>query len=525
MPRHECYTVGEQELDRGCDKTLAKMGRVDRARTWGAGRSAQLCALFPYKNSRFLRKLVEGKLDQELGKTVLIVDEVDDLIVNERPNNLYVKRDDERSSAMVVSYQALKKNPNAPRPSGVDEETWAYACAVQRYAEENTKENKQYRVMENNGKRRVVMLDDQGNVPKVALTSPWLIYLNYILCGIEPFSETRHACVCTPYIFNKYKGIFGLTGSVGGKAELNYLSKTYHAIKFDVPRFLDTCTGNARKLVVNHGVEIYEGPEKQLERVVALAGQYFKQVPVLIITTGAAQLAKMHDALIKTGSEYGIPADEVQKFAQFNERGQSLAKQWSTIIDDATKRLGGVSDSRCRITVTDKWGARGHDFQVVDKESNANGGMLVIATSIPDEREWIQWKGRTARQDRPGQFYVVLDSTQKPFNDPKHKKLAGKLRKLTDGGSSRNVLEDTKRANEDTKIELLLDVADDGIGERLKNFEGEQERGEKLNELTEKYYVLNPRSFDDPWPKREYLETDSVLRKVRAGAPDPGALS
>eukprot|EP00966_Prymnesium_polylepis_P215164 4983232-Prymnesium_polylepis.1 len=29
--------------------------------------------------------------------------------------------------------------------------------------------------------------------------------------------------------------------------------------------------------------------------------------------------------------------------------------------------------------------------------------MLVIATSIPDEREWIQWRGRTARQDRPGQ--------------------------------------------------------------------------------------------------------------------------
>ena len=37
-------------------------------------------------------------------------------------------------------------------------------------------------------------------------------------------------------------------------------------------------------------------------------------------------------------------------------------------------------------------------WQVVDKESNLNGGMLVIATSIPDEREWIQWKGRTARQ-------------------------------------------------------------------------------------------------------------------------------
>ena len=62
-------------------------------------------------------------------------------------------------------------------------------------------------------------IDKDGNLPKVALTAPWLAYLNYSLCGIQPFSETRHACVCTPYVFNKYKGIFGLTGSVGGKAQ------------------------------------------------------------------------------------------------------------------------------------------------------------------------------------------------------------------------------------------------------------------------------------------------------------------
>jgi hypothetical protein len=226
-------------------------------------------------NRRFLKKLVEGTLDEDLGKTVLIVDEVDDLIVNERPNALYVKRDAEKSSAMVQSYAALKANPNAPRPQAVDEETWEYARAVQDYATRNVTENKNYRVITSGGRKRVVMLDDAGNVPKVALTSPWLIYLNYAICGYEPFSETRYACVCTPYVFNKYKGIFGLTGSVGGKAELKYLSQTYKAIKFDVPRFLDTCTGNARKTVVNHGVELIDGEKKIIARVVELCKQYF----------------------------------------------------------------------------------------------------------------------------------------------------------------------------------------------------------------------------------------------------------
>ena len=53
----------------------------------------------------------------------------------------------------------------------------------------------------------------------------------------------------------------------------------------------------------------------------------------------------------------------------------------------------------------------------MDKEANANGGMLVIATSVPDEREWIQWRGRTARQDRPGQFHVVLSRQAPPLVD------------------------------------------------------------------------------------------------------------
>ena len=85
---------------------------------------------------------------------------------------------------------------------------------------------------------------------QVKLTAPWLKYLQYKLTGQEDGikAESRFACVCTPYIFKKYAGIFGLTGSVGGKAELGYLTKTYHAIKFETPRFLDTCIGTPRKV-------------------------------------------------------------------------------------------------------------------------------------------------------------------------------------------------------------------------------------------------------------------------------------
>ena len=47
----------------------------------------------------------------------------------------------------------------------------------------------------------------------------------------------------------------------------------------------------------------------------------------------------------------------------------------------------------------------------------------------------------------------------------------------------------------------------------FKAFELEQAQGEKLNELTERYYKRYPRGFDDPWPCPQYQETDTVLRK------------
>ena len=198
------------------------------------------------------------------------------------------------------------------------------------------------------------------------------------------------------------------SGSPGLSAvrQIEYLTKTYHAVKFDVPRFLDTCTGTARKIVLNHGVELLDGPEAQHKRVLELCHEYYRKVPVLVIASSSAELVSLHKQIRDAG--VCLP-DEVQRFSEFDENGASLKDEWQTIIDDATKRIGGAEDNRCRVTATDRFGGRGHDFQVVDKEANANGGMLVIATSIPDEREWIQWKGRTARQDRPGQFYVILN--------------------------------------------------------------------------------------------------------------------
>ena len=68
---------------------------------------------------------------------------------------------------------------------------------------------------------------------------------------------------------------------------------------------------------------------------------------------------------------------------------------------------------RWRVTVTDYFGGRGIDYRLSDDGANEAGGLMVIITSIPDsQREWVQWIGRTARQDKNGQISVLLHKEQ-----------------------------------------------------------------------------------------------------------------
>ena len=96
----------------------------------------------------------------------------------------------------------------------------------------------------------------------------------------------------------------------------------------------------------------------------------------------------------------------------------------------------------------------------------------------------------------------------KLLTDPKHKKLLAKLKKpsvssapagTSSAGGRGSISPPVDGLTDDDKIEATLDTVDEGIGEKLKDFEGEQAVGEKLNEVAEKYYKTHPRSFDDQW--------------------------
>ena len=368
--------------------------------------------------------------------------------------------------------------------------------------------------------------------------------------NIEPFKETFRSCLCTPYMYNKYGCIFGLTGSVGGEAERAYIRKTYNAAVYEVPQFLHTCEHTTKEEATNLGVVLKERSSEIIEEIVAVAKANYRNVPVLVITRGAEndELNKVHKALSEAiagdpnepmarPSAYAkADAPGVQKLQERNDAGELMIDQVDGIVERATRRCySECRDVYFRVTVTDWFGGRGHDFDCMDEKANAHGGMLVIATSIPDAREWTQWKGRTARQDRPGQYLVVLSEGEEPFCRSTTRAAAARMRipdvcnafglwretaaeGIKAAGIKRLTLAETLHTmTKEESIEHLLLLKDESIRDSLISFEAQQARGAWLNECCEKYFQARPRAASGPtgaWPSKAHTKFDVRLREL-----------
>jgi hypothetical protein len=130
------------------------------------------CAFHSLKkdNEKFFNEhIVDGKL--KLQDYVLIVDEVDDLVVNETPTKPYLKKDDELTPDYKQAYAALKAQGS--KPEGVNPKVWESALKTKGEAEAKEKEI-DFTIQGN-----VFYMLENGKLPKVPLTSDWLIYKNF----------------------------------------------------------------------------------------------------------------------------------------------------------------------------------------------------------------------------------------------------------------------------------------------------------------------------------------------------------
>lgn len=431
--------------------------------------------------------------------TILIVDEVDELIVDDHPNSFYVKAAD--ATALKSAFEALKSGRG--KPDSVPSDTWAKALDAQSKAR-GKKSGIDYRVNANGS------VTSLANGKETRYYNLWAEYIAFERCNTPPKYQTLFFCQSMPYMLSQYLAILGLSGSLGSPAEKNYLKSTYGAWNYTVPSFLETCkplrsgVPNKSPPTLDDGcVRIYRSESEQFRAVVNLAIEKASNVPVLIVAKYLEKnkiLDQCKAALSKKDSKWlgSNPASEfVQLFAEVDNNGDRM--NWAQIVDKATAGLSGTNSRR--ITVTDPFGGRGHDFSVRDNHEHVEsyGGMLVITTFIPEsERDWIQWKGRTARSDNRGQYAVILRESPLDTADPQEQAQSA-------------FLATHKMESYDYKQEVvaaLLAVQDKKKEEQIKSDQSNIIKGKRLNELCDNYYLTYETGKAGKWPS---CKEDEVL--------------
>mmetsp|Transcript_84599 Transcript_84599/g.213382 ORF Transcript_84599/g.213382 Transcript_84599/m.213382 type:complete len:1627 (+) Transcript_84599:102-4982(+) len=235
-----------------------------------------------------------------------------------------------------------------------------------------------------------------------------------------------------PLVFGRYCCILGFSGTLGNDEEKQFLQDAYKCTFLDVPEFLRTCqveTGEAfhtaewttpclaRTESVNvkkedfpqQAIEVLPDERAQLKRVRQLAFRARRHVPVLVIAGSSEQAKDVVEELREEAQRSGSMEEwDVVRDLSFTQWERSKMDYKDNLFL-ATQRVGLQAADPWRITVTDASGGRGTDYKIYDAEADKLGGLLLIVMKIPlSSREWTQYQGRTARQDRRGQMCAVL---------------------------------------------------------------------------------------------------------------------
>ncbi len=450
-------------------------------------------ALEIYYSSNIIKKVLPFK------NTILIVDEVDDLIVSDHPNTTYVQRDND-SDKFKRYLDLLRANSNAHCPSNDPLDKWVWKQTSSAF---NNRNNRDYKEV----KGKYVLLGERGEM----LVNTYCIGLEakgYLERNFEPSLKTRYYQLSLPHMFGQYGTIFGLSGSLGSPAELKFLNETYKTFTLTVPSFLDTCNNTQKKIptLIDDCVYLESSQTSQFNRIARVAIEKCKKVPVLIILKNVTAVKDLQKLILqKLKPRKPIESMDnryVQILLERDETGNKLdygmiiSKAVEKVHDEDSSSIAGTTiPAYYTITITDWFGGRGHDYITYDEDVEENGGVLVIVGSIPpNEREHIQWRGRTARSDRSGSIAYILDKTENQaeiFNKLPPELLTARKIKV-DG----IITTDTRYEGE--IMQDIMNLQDSTVDRRLTDLKKDIRHGKIINEFCDNFYLEYGEGA--PWP-------------------------
>jgi len=312
----------------------------------------------------------------------------------------------------------------------------------------NEQDNRYYRVQ-------------NGSVNK----SAWSLALeckNYAEGLSETISLTEPLFIVSrPRAFQRYGRMIGLSGSPGNKTEREFLRKVYDARFFKVPPFLMTCRGNPFHEATPLGVIVHEGKNQQWDTVSKKAFDLREKVPVLIIA-GSREKANIYsEKMIERAKTLGLRADDVIRPITRHILESDPDQYRENLFQCTQPIFEKGAAKKFRIAVTDPRGGRGIDYRVTDEDADHEGGLALIIPRIPEQkRDFIQWVGRTARQDRKGQWIAVLNRKDYP-------------------------VEIQKQLTPESAVSRILELGEKETESKVQHITSQFNRGLRMNELCE----------------------------------------
>lgn len=341
---------------------------------------------------------------------VLILDEVDALVIDEAPNVPFVYENPEASDLCSRAAQCIargepshviKSMAKKPMDTKLIRSMENAALAASKWVV-----HQDYTYDESAGKYLRIQ---NGRVNEGA----WSLALEYKNLA-DHYSDKityneRLFVMNRPRVFRLYSRCIGLSGSVGNEAEREFLRNVYRAQFFKVPEFLLTCKNATKHVAEGKGFLMQDGESSQWHMTMDKAFEHSLKVPVLVIAQDRHKATELVSEMQSMAEAKSLNSKDLVRSLSRNLY-ESHPEEFKENIFKCTQPIGSGAEKRFRIAVTDPRGGRGTDYRVTDADADRNGGLMLIIQKVPEQsRDWIQYLGRTARQDKRGQWMAIID--------------------------------------------------------------------------------------------------------------------
>ncbi|XP_041934787.1 uncharacterized protein LOC121697358 [Alosa sapidissima] len=214
--------------------------------------------------------------------------------------------------------------------------------------------------------------------------------------GLQQFLEMKHQLAISQmsnvtnymsnfHYFKRYmngKGIFGVSGTLGGQADQDFLAKHYKARSYAIPAHRHS------KIVELPVIQVSRGNNPWIQRICETARKVAERGQVVLVICEDVKTANELETNMKTQSI------DSRKITMYTMSGSHNIEK--------RKFDGG------NIIIATNLGGRGTDIKV-DHEVNRCGGLFVLLTHFPSNRRVEkQVFGRTARKGNPGMVQMML---------------------------------------------------------------------------------------------------------------------